>query len=156
MLRAFIVFWILLLGTTRASEFTVAATGGLFTFGGQVGWESDERIGVRISVGYEVLGSGLAVNAAAYQAFGKQVDVRLGAGIAWLRDNISGTTTDYFAVAGLLAILIPLEDTWSLLYEFLPTLVIYRNNTAPTLFDMAFRLDEILVSQVNVGFAYRF
>jgi hypothetical protein len=156
MLRAFIITWILMLGCARASGFTVAPTFGLFTVGGQVGWESDERIGVRVGVGYEVLGSGLAINAAAYQAFGEQLDVRLGGGIAWLRDNISGTSTDYIAVAGLIAILIPLEDNWSLLYEFLPALVLYRSSPAPTLLDMAFRLDEILVSQFNFGFAYRF
>jgi hypothetical protein len=156
MLRTFIVFWILLLSTTRASEFTVAATGGLFTVGGQIGWESDDRIGARIGVGYEVLGSGLAVNAVAYQAFGEQFDVRLGGGLAYMRSAISGTTTDYIAVAGLITFLIPLEDNWSLLYEFLPTLVVYRSNPAPTLLDMTFRLDEILVSQFNFGFAYRF
>jgi hypothetical protein len=156
MLKAFIITWILMLGCARASGFTVAPTFGLFTVGGQVGWESDERIGVRVGVGYEILGKGLAINAAAYQAFGEQLDVRLGGGFAWLSNTISGTPTDYLAVAGLIAFLIPLEDNWSLLYEFLPTLVLYRSNPAPTLFEMPFKLDEILVSQVNFGLAYRF
>jgi hypothetical protein len=34
--------------------------------------------------------------------------------------------------------------------------VLYHSSPAPTLLDMAFRLDEILVSQFNVGLAYRF
>jgi hypothetical protein len=156
MLKAFIITWILMLGCARASEFTVAATGGLFTFGGQVGWESDERIGVRVGLGYEVLGKGIAVNGMAYQAFGDNVELRLGGGLAWLRNTITGLTVDYVALAGVVTLLIPLQDNWSLLYELVPSLVLYRSSPAPTLFDMAFRLDEILVSQVNFGFAYRF
>jgi hypothetical protein len=156
MLKAFIITWILMLGCARASGFTVAPTFGLFTVGGQVGWESDERIGVRIGVGYEVLGNGIAVNGMVYQAFGNGVELRLGGGLAWLRNTITGFTVDYIALAGVVTLLIPLQDNWSLLYELVPSLVLYRSSPSPTLLDMAFRLDEILVSQVNFGFAYRF
>jgi hypothetical protein len=156
MLRAFIIAWILMLGCTRASGFTVAPTFGLFTVGGQIGWESDERIGVRVGVGYEVLGKGIAINGMAYQAFGDGVELRLGGGLAWLRNTITGSTVDYVALAGVVTLLIPLQDNWSLLYELVPSLVLYRSSPTPALFEMAFRLDEILVSQFNFGFAYRF
>jgi hypothetical protein len=156
MLRTFIVFWILMLGTTRASEFTVAPTFGLFTIGGQIGWESDERIGVRVGVGYEVLGNGIAINGMAYQALGDGVELRLGGGLAWLRNTITGSMVDYIALAGVVTLLIPLQDNWNLLYELVPSVVLYRSSPAPTLFEMPFRLEEILVSQFNVGFAYRF
>jgi hypothetical protein len=156
MLRTFIVFWILMLGTTRASEFTVAPTFGLFTIGGQIGWESDERIGIRVGVGYEVLGNGIAINGMAYQALGDGVELRLGGGLAWLRNTITGSMVDYIALAGVVTLLIPLQDNWNLLYELVPSVVLYRSSPAPTLFEMPFRLEEILVSQFNVGFAYRF
>jgi hypothetical protein len=156
MLKAFIITWILMLGCARASGFTVAPTFGLFTVGGQVGWESDERIGVRVGVGYEVLGKGIAVNGMAYQAFGDSVELRLGGGLTWLRNTITGLSVDYVALAGVVTLLIPFQDGWSLLYELVPTLVVYRSNPAPTLFEMPVRLDEILVSQFNFGLAYRF
>ena len=156
MRRLFTILVIVFLGEARASGFTVGPTFGLFSVGGQISWESDARIGARLGVTYGLLSPGPMVSLDVYQAFGEQLEIRLGGGLTWLQNSASGTLTNYLAVSGLIAVLIPVEQGWSLMYEGLLSLVAYRSTPNVVFLDQVFRFDEILASQINVGLIYRF